>query len=258
MSDRLPEPRMRDEFRSQLRQKLILEAQTVLDPANRRGTAWTARWLRPALGIGTAALVLIAGAGTAAAGSVPGDPAFAIKRAVEDVQVALTFDDVQRVQLLAQITDRRLAELQQVADRSDKAPTASQEYADAVTKFRAAVDALQLAAPQDKADAAQQVADEARDKHDAVLDVIEQKVPDQAKPALERAKEEEHRDQGDKDKGNKSKDGKGGGDNKTDRPSATPSRTPSPRVTESPRRTEAERTDAPRTATPRPSTTSRD
>ena len=239
MSDRFPEPRMRDEFRTTLRQKLILEAQTVLDPANLRGTSWTSRLLsrsfvRPAIAIGVAAVVLVAGAGTAAADSLPGDPAFAIKKAVEDVQIALTFDDVQRVQLLAQITDRRLAELQQVADRSDKAPTASQEYADAVTKFRAAVDAIQQAAPQDKADAAQQVADAAREKHDAVLNVIENKVPDQAKPALERAKEEEHKDKEDKDKGGNGNNGKGN-DDKSQRPSATPSRSPSPRATATPR-----------------------
>jgi uncharacterized protein DUF5667 len=254
MSDRFPEPRMRDEFRSELRAKLIAEAQTVLDPHARRGTAWTS-WLRPALGVGVAALVLIAGAGTAAASSLPGDPAFALKKAVEDLQVTLTFDDVQRVQLLAQLADRRLDELQKVANSADKAPTASEEYAEAVTRFRAAVDAMQRAAPQDKADAAQGVADAARDKHDAVLDVIEDKVPEQAKPALERAKEEEHRDRNDNDSsGTKGKD--------TPRPnrSAEPTRTPRPtetsRATESPRRTDAPATTRP--ATPRPSPSNHD
>ena len=263
MSDRFPEPRMRDEFRSELRAKLILEAQTVLDPRRRRDNAWRSLFgrslFRPALGVGVAALVLIAGAGTAAAGSVPGDPAFVLKKAVEDLQVTFTFDDVQRVQLLAQLTDRRLDELQKVANSSnneDKSPTASEEYAAAVTRFRAAVDALQQAAPQEKADAAQDVADAARDKHDAVLDAIEQKVPDQAKPALERAKEEEHKDKGDKDKG------KG---NAKDTPNlngpATAEPTRSPRPTETTRASEApRRTDAPsaRPATPRPSTSSRD
>ena len=254
MSDRFPEPRMRDEFRSELRAKLIAEAQTILDPHARRGAAWTS-WLRPALGVAVAALVLIAGAGTAAAGSVPGDPAFALKKAVEDLQVTLTFDDVQRVQLLAQLADRRLDDLQKVADRADRAPTASEEYADAVTRFRAAVDAMQHAAPQDKADAAQGVADAARDKHDAVLDVIEDKVPEQAKPALERAKEEEHRDRNDNDNG-------GTKGNDTPRPSrsAEPTRSPRPsetsRSTETPRRTDAPATTRP--ATPRPSPSDHD
>lgn len=256
MSDRFPEPRMRDEFRRELRAKLILEAQTVLDPKARRGTAWTS-WLRPALGVGLGAVILFAGAGSAAASSVPGDPAFALKKAVEDLQVTLTFDDVQRVQLLAQLTDRRLSDLQKVADQQDKAPTASEEYAAAVARFRAAVDAMQRAAPQDKAEAAQDVADAARDKHDAILDVLEPKVPEDAKPALERAKEEEHKD---KDERGKGKHDDGAQPNDTRSPEATRTGTPRPaetnRATEAPRRTDAPATTRP--GTPRPTATEHD
>src|SRR5436309_3954357 len=157
MEPRFPEPRMRDDFRRELRTKLILEAQAALAPAP-RDSAWRT-WLRPALGFGVAAVVLVTGAGTAAAGSVAGDATFTLKKAAEDVQVALTFDDVQRVQLLAEIADRRLSELQTVADRPDRAPVASEEYAKAVTTFRAAVNALQQAAPTEKGDRAQDVAD---------------------------------------------------------------------------------------------------
>ncbi|HZP97866.1 MAG TPA: DUF5667 domain-containing protein [Candidatus Limnocylindria bacterium] len=256
MSDRLPEPRMREEFRRELRAKLLMEAQTALAP-RRRGTAWTS-FLRPAVAVTLAGVVLVAGAGTAAAGSLPGDPAFGIKRAIEDLQVSITFDDVQRVQLLAQLADRRLAELQQVADREDKAPSASEEFAEAVTKLRAAVDALQQAAPQDKAEKAQDVADAARDKHDAIVDDLVPRVPEKAKDALERAKEEEHRDAG------KSKEPK-----KTERPERSrtpePARTPRPsstgRATEPPRQTERALTTPPTTlrpsATPRLSATPR-
>ncbi len=197
MTRRLPEPRMRDEFRAELRRKLILEAQTALAP-RRRDHAWTSvlrsAFVRPALAAMVAAVVLLAGAGSAAAGSLPGDPGFGLKRAIEDLQVTLTWDDVQRVQLLAQLADRRLAELQVVAEREDRAPTASEQYADAVTRFRAAVDALQQAAPRDKADKAQDVADAARDKHDAIIEDLVPRVHERAKDALERAKEEEHRD----------------------------------------------------------------
>jgi len=246
----MPEPRMRDEFRRELRAKLLIEAQTALDPRTRRGASWTA-WLRPAMAISLAGAVLLVGAGAAAAGSLPGDPAFALKQAFEDTQVALTFDDVQRVQLLAQIADRRLSDLQTVTDsqRSEKAPTASEAYADAVTRFRAAVDALQQAAPQDKADRAQDVADAARDKHDAILDVLEQKVPDDAKPGIERAKEEEHKDKGD----NQNHDGKG--PRQTGQPSGTrtPEPTRTPRATETNRSTERPETSRPATPTPRPS-----
>ena len=112
---RLPEPRLRDEFRRELRARLMREAAVTLVP-KRRDTAWTA-WLRPALAVSLAALVLIAGASSAAASSVPGDVTFGLKRAIEEVRVALTFDDVERVRLLAQLADQRLSELEDELNR---------------------------------------------------------------------------------------------------------------------------------------------
>lgn len=189
---RLPEPRLRDDFRRELRGRLMREAAVTLVP-RRRDTAWTS-WLRPALAIGLAALVLVAGAGSVAAGSVAGDATFGLKRAIEEFRVALTFDDVQRVRVLADIVDQRLGELEQVAARDDKAPTASEEYARAVTRFREAVDTLQEAAPEDKSDLAQDVADAAREKHEIVLEQLKDRLPEKAKDSVERAIEEERRD----------------------------------------------------------------
>jgi hypothetical protein len=211
----MPEPKLRDEFRRELRARLMQEAVTALAPKP-RGTAWT--FLRPALGVGLAGLLLVAGAGTAAAGSVPGDFAFPLKKAFENVQVALTFDDVQRVELLGQIADRRLAELQTVADRADqsKAPTASEEFAAAVERFRAAVDAVQQAAPEDKSEAVQDLVDAAREKHEAVLDEVQRKIDNEkAHEAIERAKNEEDKDT------KVDKDNRGSND-KTPRPTRTP------------------------------------
>ena len=189
---RLPEPRLRDEFRRELRARLMREAAVTLT-GKRRDTAWTA-WLRPALAVGLAALVLVAGAGSAAAGSVPGDPAFGLKRAIEEVRVALTFDDVERVRLLAEIADQRLSELEKVATRDDKAPTASEEYALAVTRFRDAVDTLQEAAPEDKSALAQDVADAAREKHEIILEQLKDRLSEKAKVSVDRALEEERKD----------------------------------------------------------------
>src|SRR5688500_38282 len=160
----------------------------------RRDTAWTA-WLRPASVAGVAALVLVIGAGSAAAGSVPGDVTFGLKRAMEEVRVAFTFDEVERARVLAEIADSRLSELERVASRDDKAPTASDAYADAVTRFRAAVDALQNAAPEeDKSDLAQDVADTAREKHEMVLEWLRERLSEKAKGSVDRAIEEERRD----------------------------------------------------------------
>ena len=226
---RLPAPKLREEFRHELRARLMQEAVTALAPRP-RGTAWTAV-LRPALGVGLAGLLLVAGAGTAAAGSVPGDLAFPLKKAVENIQVALTFDDVQRVQLLSDIADRRLAELQRVANTADeaKAPSASEEFAAAVARFRAAVDAVQAAAPEDKSDKVQELVDAAREKHEAVLDQVQQRIEnEQAQNAIERAKDDE-------DKDTKQDKDKRGNSDKTPRPSPrsdnTPRSDPTPRAT---------------------------
>ena len=246
---KLPEPRMRDEFRRELRARLLTEAQTVLV---RRDNAWTfGRLLRPALALAVVALLVAGGAGTAAASSVAGDPAFALKQVAEDLQVSFTFDDVARLQVLAQIADHRLTELQQVADNAQKAPVASQAYADAVARFRAAVDALQQASSADKADRAQDVADPARQKHLPLLDELQDRGPESAKPAIERAVEEQE-----KDTTEESND-----PTRTPRPDQTrePGGTPRPSVTPRPTERGDDRTDAPRTSpTPRPSATSSD
>ncbi|MDQ2950985.1 MAG: DUF5667 domain-containing protein [Chloroflexota bacterium] len=248
----MPEPKMRDAFRSELRERLMAEAVTALAPRP-HGTPWT--MLRPAMGVGLAAVLLVGGAGSAAANSVPGEAAFPLKRAFEDLQLNLTLDDVQRVELLSQLADRRLADLQQVADRADesKAPAASEEFAAALARFRVAVDALQQAAPADKSSKVQDLVDAARGKHEAVLDEVQQKLDNEdARNAIERARDQEDEDT----TSDKSKKGSGA---ETPRPARTPTpaRTPRPteRAAETARATRAplatQRTDNPR-GTPRP------
>ncbi|MDP9253063.1 MAG: DUF5667 domain-containing protein [Chloroflexota bacterium] len=239
MSDRrLPEPHLRDEFRRELRARLMREAAVTLTPM-RRDTAWTA-WLRPALAAGLAALVLILGAGSAAAGSVPGDVTFGLKRAIEEVRVALTFDDVERVRVLAEIADQRLSELEQVATRDDKAPTASEEYALAVTRFRAAVDALQQGATEDRSELAQNVADAAREKHEIVLEQLKARLSEKAKDSVDRATEEERKDTTqntkDKDKQDQSGGANGGSPQNNASPGTKNERTAAPRASPSGRR----------------------
>lgn len=231
---RLPDPRIREEFRRELRARLMREAAVILVP-KRRDTAWTA-WLRPAFVAGLAALALVIGAGSAAAGSVPGDVTFGLKRAIEEVRVALTFDDVERVRVLAEIADARLSELERVASRDDKAPTASEAYADAVTRFRVAVDALQNAAPdEDKSELAQEVADAAREKHEMVLEFLRERLSEKAKDSVDRATEEERRDTPNtKDKKDKSEQNENEG--------TAPANNTAPRAND--------RTNSPRTAPP--------
>jgi hypothetical protein len=265
--DRNRPPQLRDQFRKELRARLMQEAPIYLNP--RRDNAWSAllrpAFLRPAMAVSLAGLVLIVGAGTAAAGSAPGDPAFVLKKTFEDVQVNLTFDDVQRVQLLAQIADRRLQELQQIANKDDgqqnnkddKTVAASEEFAKAVAQFRAAVDQVQTVAPADKADKVQKVVEDSREKHGNVVEQIQQKVTsDKAKDAIERAKDEEDKDTKEEQQG---QSGGGHDDKRTARPtrSPAPSRSPRPNQTArpsvSPRPTEKNNNDdGQHSDTPRP------
>jgi gas vesicle protein len=187
---RFPEPRLRAEFRSELRARLMREAVTALAP-RRRTSGWGL--LRPAMGVGLAAFLLVAGAGTAAAGSLPGDSGFSLKKAIEDINVTFTFDDVQRVELLAQIADRRLHELQQVASVDDrKAATASEEFAAAVARFRAVADQVQTGASADKSSKVQQLVNTVRDAHSSLVQQIQDQSNDDAvRSALDRVRDTE-------------------------------------------------------------------
>src|SRR5439155_66059 len=84
--------------------------------------------VRGALAAAAILVRVLAGATTAAASSRPGDALYSLKRASEDVRLALTFDDVARTQLLSELTDRRLEELAEIPkSRPASAPTATQE-----------------------------------------------------------------------------------------------------------------------------------
>lgn len=189
----LPRPEPREAFRRELRGRLMTEARVALAP---RETAWVMLqrlWLRPAFVFAAIAIFLIGGSGIAAAGSLPGDAAFALKRAAEDVQLALAPDDSARIEVLAAQADHRLAELSiATTERPSVAPTATAAYADAVAKLNTAIQALRGAPDpgQTKADAARDVAERARAKHIIVLDELEGRVPDEARDSVEQAKHE--------------------------------------------------------------------
>jgi hypothetical protein len=172
----LERPVMRDQFRKELRGRLMSEAVVALAPRPSRFSF--PAMLRPALAAAAILVLVLAGATSAAASSLPGDPLYAVKRATEDVRLALTFDDVARTRLLSELTDRRLEELAEIAkNRPASAPTATQEYADAVNNFADALDNLRAADSEDKRNAAQALAEAARAKHKAVLDEVKDQLP---------------------------------------------------------------------------------
>lgn len=229
----LERPVIRDAFRKELRATLMSEAVVVLAPRP-RVSLFAQPWLRPAFAVAAVLIIALAGATSAAASSLPGDPLYGLKRTTEDVQLALTFDDLARMQLLSELADRRLAELAEIANQQPaSAPTATTEYADAVERFADAVDKLRAADSDDKRDAAQAVADAARAKHIAVLDSLKDKLPDNARSKIDKVIERENEREGaaptDQPQG-----GDGNQDRATPRPAgATPQRA-TPRPTQRP------------------------
>ena len=218
----LQRPVMREQFRNELRGRLMSEAVAVLAPRPSRFSF--AATLRPALAAAAILVLVLAGATSAAASSLPGDPLYAVKRASEDVRLALTFDDVARTQLLSELTDRRLEELAEIAKkRPSSAPTATQEYADAVNNFANALDDLRAASSDEKRAAAQALAEAARAKHKAVLDALKDQLPADAQSDVQKINDDEQERTSpakDPDRGNPG--GQGG------RPSNTPAK-PTPK-----------------------------
>jgi uncharacterized protein DUF5667 len=186
----LERPVMRAQFRKELRGRLMSEAVVVLAP--QRGRFFSPTFLRPALAAAAILVLVLAGATSAAASSLPGDSLYALKRAGEDVRLALTLDDVARTRLLSEFTDRRLEELAEIAKkRPSSAPTATKAYAEAVNNFVIALDKLRDADSEDKRNMAQALAEAARAKHKAVLDEVKDQLPADAQPDVQKVNDDE-------------------------------------------------------------------
>jgi hypothetical protein len=198
---RLPRPLLRNEFRARLRADLMNEAVALAEErrARPRGVAarvlswWSAGRLRPVAVAAIAVAVLLAGTGAAAAGSLPGDAAYPLKRAVEEVEAALATAPEAKVEVLARHAQRRLDDLSKAASRGDRAPTASSEYEAAVQRLSAAVAALRAAEPGARREAIEQVVEAARAKHVQVLEQLKERVSPEAQRGIERALEEHGR-----------------------------------------------------------------
>ncbi len=218
----LERPVIREQFRKELRGRLMSEAVVALaHPPSRFSFP---ALLRPALAAAAILVLVLAGATSAAASSLPGDALYAVKRASEDVQVALTFDEVARMRLLSQLADRRVEELAEIAKlRPSSAPTATQEYADAVERFADALDDVRDAVSEEKRAAAQALAEAARAKHKAVLDAVKDRLSGDDQTDVQKVIDREEERISPNNPGREGQGGSGGG-----RPSSAPAR-PTPK-----------------------------
>lgn len=161
-------------------------------PARRRDTAWTMR-LRPVLAVLVVFAVLAGGAGSAAAGSLPGDAAFGLKRAVEEVQVTLAPSDTARLDLLVAQSGRRLDELETLVSRGSGAVAlGTEEYTAALARVKQMLATVANEPATSERDAAVARAQAAVAAHVARLEALAPKLPDSARQGIERAIEAGH------------------------------------------------------------------
>jgi hypothetical protein len=192
------EIRIRPAFRARLRASLLATPAAAESPL-----AWWPRAmaLRP-IAVAILVLVLLAavGGGAAAAASLPGDPAFAIKRAVEDVQVALASDDVSRLDTLLAQEDRRLADLETLsARRASAAAVAANEYAAAAARLDAMLARVTGMPEYEQRDEALARAAAKSADHLSRLEALAAWLPDAAQPGIQRAIEVQERVHGKSD-----------------------------------------------------------
>jgi hypothetical protein len=191
----------RPEFRSHLRSSL-LAGPVALEAPRRSPLGWSrVLALRPAF---AAFLVLVllaaAGGGAAAATSLPGDPAFAVKRAAEDAQVVLATDDVARLNVLVTQSDRRLADLETLAARRSAAVgIGTDEYAAAVTRLEATLNRVAALPVSSQRESALARASAASADHLARLQALAARLPEAAQRGIQRAIEVQQRVHGKSD-----------------------------------------------------------
>jgi len=195
----LPERELR-EFEADLRRRARLGAPAALRSElrasllaapispGRRPSFWSRLALRPALALGLVIALLVAGTGSVAAASLPGDPAFGLKRAVEDAQVSLAADDPARLELLVAFSNRRLADLETAAAARPRATgAATDEYLRSVARVEAIL-ALVLTEPASATrEAAIVTASASSADHIAQLQALLGRLPAAAQPGLEHA-----------------------------------------------------------------------
>lgn len=181
-------------FRDGLRARLLARVASV---AAERAARSRRRWLLRPLAVAAAALALAFGAtGYAAASSLPGEPAFAVKRAVEELVFALATDDAARVERLVAQAEARLAELRRAPVESAASAGALAEYAGALDRLAALVERLRHAPPGGRRDDALALAAGAARAHLAALESLRASAPAEALPGVERAIEAGRRVEG--------------------------------------------------------------
>ena len=167
----------------------LLAAPVAFAPAARRG------WWRPVIAAALSIAIAVGGAGTAAASSVPGEPAFALKQAVEELQLTLARDDAGRASVALEIAERRLADLRQVAGDPRRATAAAAAYAEAVARVGSQAERLRQGPASPARDGALERVNDAGTRATEQLQELGDRLPAPAQQGIERAIEQHTRNQ---------------------------------------------------------------
>ena len=146
------------------------------------------------------AVVGVGGTGTviASQGSVPGDGLYPVKILTENVRLATAFDEESKAETQLAIAEEKLKEIEKLQERGiedeERIGEAADRYGDMISQAAGNVaSAAQSGEGFDEALA--ELVAKATSIHLTVLAEVYEKVPDQAKPAIERAMQESTRGQ---------------------------------------------------------------
>jgi hypothetical protein len=137
-------------------------------------------------------------------GAVPGDPFYPVDRAVEDFRLQLAVTPDIRLTLQLEFADERLAEAEQLATTGDR-----QHLDEAVASYEATIEsASETALSVDETSETE--LQESLSRHEQRLQELLDKVPEQARPGIQRAIEASRRGQ-ERRRGGSDHPGQGGG-----------------------------------------------
>ncbi len=171
--------------------RILNRIQANKEPGLHRAESRPGRSLvRPGFGTAVAALGLAAilifstlGVGVAAAKeALPGESLYPLKRGFEETRLMLSLDESRDVRLLAEFSDERLREIEQLlqAGRTENLAQAAEAYTESIARLAQASGAL-------KSREAHSVFDERAASHVERLERVKAQVPPEAQQAIQRA-----------------------------------------------------------------------
>jgi hypothetical protein len=120
------------------------------------------------------------------AGITPDSRLYGLDRAIERISLAITFNEVEKAEKRLQIASERLAELKEmtIKGKTEYSDNLADEYID---NIRAANEIAAVVSKEDRSKF-DQLFELKTSKHVLVLDQLHENVPDQAKSAIEKAR----------------------------------------------------------------------